>query len=369
MIYSKVWQLALIAVVLSLSSCSKTTKEDATQNVYSTKTVMPSSVVLSDSYTASIRGQQDVDIFPQVTGRISKLYVNEGQKVRKGQPLFVIDQVPYKAALLTAVANVHAAQAKVKTARLDYNSKLILYRKKIISEYELFTADNTLAAALANLEQTQADKMNAANNLSYTVVTSPSDGVVGTIPYRIGTLASSSMQQPLTTISDNARIFVYFSMTESRIRNLIHTYGTIEDAIKSMPMISLRLNDGTVYGERGRIATISGVINSTTGTASVRAVFPNEQRLLLSGGICDVIIQRTDSNALVIPQTSTYELQDKVFVYKLKGDKVQTTEVNVEDLGDGNHYIVRSGLRRGDRIVIEGINMLHDGMRIHTKGN
>lgn len=315
----------------------------------------------------SVRGRQDIDIYPQVSGTISRLCVQEGQKVVRGEVLFIIDQVPYKAALRTATANVHAAQAQVETAKLDYNSKQELYKENVISEYELLTTRNTLSIAKAGLEQAEAQETDARNSLSYTEVKSPSDGIVGTLPYRVGALVNPSMSQPLTTVSDNTLMYVYFSMTENQLRALVRQYGSPDETIRQMPPIRLQLNDGTLYEVTGRIESISGIINSQTGTASIRSVFPNEKRILFSGGIGNVLIPHVETNAIIIPQAVTYELQDKIFVYKVVEGKAVSVPIMVERLDNGMEYIVRSGLQAGDVIVSEGVGLLQDGMEIAVK--
>ncbi|RGN30848.1 efflux RND transporter periplasmic adaptor subunit [Bacteroides oleiciplenus] len=360
-------QAILILCSAVLASCKGSYNEEY-QQAYSVLTVTSDSVEIMEAYSASIRGQQDIEIYPQVSGTISRLCIQEGQKVRKGETLFVIDQVPYKAALRTALANVHAAQAQVETAQLDYNSKKELYRENVISEYELSTARNALAIAKAGLEQAEAQETDARNSLSYTEVKSPSDGIVGTLPYRTGALVSSSMGQPLTTVSDNSTMYVYFSMTENQLRALIRQYGSPDETIRQMPSIRLQLNDGTMYDVPGRIESISGIINTQTGTVSIRSVFPNEKRLLFSGGIGNIIIPRTEPDAVVIPQAATYELQDKIFAYKVQEGKAVAAPIKVEPLNNGNEYMVRSGLQPGDVIVSEGVGLLQDGMEITLKG-
>ncbi len=330
-------------------------------------TVSTDSVTVEESYSASIQGRQDIEIYPQISGTIRQVRVKEGQKVRKDELLFVIDQVPYLAALRTAAANMHAAEAQVETARLDYDSKQELFRENVVSEYDLSTARNALAVAEAVLEQAKAQETDARNNLSYTEVRSPSDGVVGTLPYRVGALVNPSLTLPLTTVSDNSEMYVYFSMTENQLRSLLRQYGSPEEVISRMPSIRLRLNDGTMYEDEGRVETISGVINRQTGTVSVRGVFPNGKSLLISGGIGNVVIPRTEKDAVVIPQSAAYELQDKLFVYKVSDGKAVATQLTVERIHDGKQYIVRDGLRAGDVIVSEGVGLVQDGMEITVR--
>lgn len=337
------------------------------QPEYPVLTVNTRNVELAEEYSASIRGRQDVEIYPQVSGTISRLCVHEGEKVKKGTLLFVIDQVPYQAALRTAVANVHAAEAQVETARLDYESKQMLFGEQVISEYEMSVARNALSVAEASLEQAMAQEIDARNSLSYTEIKSPSDGIVGTLPFRAGALVSPSMSTPLTTVSDNEQMYVYFSMTENQLRSLIRQYGSPDEMIRKMPEVQLRLNDGSVYESRGRIESISGVINPKTGTVSVRCVFPNRDRQLFSGGIGNVIVPQTMDGAVVIPQHSTFEIQDKVMAYKVVDGKAVSVQLSIGKLNDGHTYVVKEGLSQGDVIVSEGVGLLRDGQEIKVK--
>lgn len=322
---------------------------------------------LQTTYSAAIRGRQDIDIYPQVAGTLTRLCVEEGQAVRKGQVLFVIDQVPYIAALRTAEANVEAAKAGVATSQLTYDSKQKLYAQKVVSEFDLKTSYNNLLTAKAQLAQAEAQRVNAANNLSYTEVKSPADGVVGTLPFRAGALVSPSMPKSLTTVSDNSNMYVYFSMTENQMLELIRRYGSKEKALAEMPAIILQLNDRSTYPQEGKIETISGVIDASTGTVSLRAVFPNKEGLLTSGGSGNVVIPVKKENCIVIPQTTTFEVQDKVFVYKVIDGKAQSAPVQVTRVNGGQEYIVENGLQVGDVIVAEGVGLLREGTPIVAK--
>lgn len=335
---------------------------------YAVMTIATSDREIPSTYSASIRGRQDIDIYPQVSGTISQLCVNEGQNVSRGQALFIIDQVPYKAALQTAEANVEAAKAGVATAQLTYDSKKELFAKNVISQYELSTAKNSLLTAQAQLSQAEAQRVNAANNLSYTVVKAPANGVVGTLPYRVGALVSASIPQPLTTVSDNSDVYVYFSMTENQLLDLTREYGSIANTLKNMPGVQLQLNDGSIYDQTGRIESISGVIDPKTGSVSLRAAFPNKGRLLHSGGSGNVILPNSRKDAIVIPQIVTFQTQDKVYVYKVIDGKASGAMIDVEKISNGTEYIVKSGLMPGDVIVAEGVGLLREGTPIVVKG-
>ena len=335
---------------------------------YAVMTIATTDREIPINYSATIRGRQDIAIYPQVSGTIFELCVNEGQTVSKGQPLFIIDQVPYKAALQTAEANVAAAKAGVATAQLTYDSKKELYAKNVVSQYDLLTAENTLLTAKAQLAQAEAQRVNAANNLSYTVVKAPANGVVGTLPYRVGALVSASISKPLTTVSDNSDVYVYFSMTENQLLNLTRQYGSIANTLKNMPDVRLVLNDGSVYDRTGRIESISGVIDTSTGSVQLRAVFPNADGLLHSGGAGIVIVPNIHKDCVVVPQVATFELQNKVYVYKVEDGKATSSMIDVEKINNGREYIVKSGLTPGDVIVAEGVGLLREGTPIVVKG-
>lgn len=360
---SKVKQAVILACCLAVAGC-KQAPPAAMESGYKVITLSPADRTLSSTYSATIRGRQDIEIYPQVNGTLTKVCVSEGQRVKRGQSLFIIDQVPYQAALQTALANVETAKASLATAQLTYDSKQELYKQNVVSAFDLSTAKNSLLAAQAQLAQMKAQEVNARNNLSYTLVQSPADGVVGTLPYRVGALVSASLPEPLTTVSDNSDMYVYFSMTENQLLGLIRQYGSKEEALKQMPEIDLQLNDNSDYSHKGRIETISGVIDRNTGTVSLRAVFPNQEGLLHSGGAGNVIVPTHKKGALVIPQAATFEVQDKVYIYKVVDGKAQSAPIQVTRVNGGKEYIVESGLQVGDVIVAEGVGLLREGTQI-----
>ena len=329
-------------------------------------TVEPTSQELNSAYPATIKGQQDIEIRARVSGYITKLCVDEGAVVHKGQPLFLIDAVPYQKAVQAAEAAVEVAKANVATTQLTVDSKTELHAQNIISDYDLQTAKNSLASAKPALAQAEAQLASARNDLSYTTITSPSDGVVGTIPFRVGSLVGTTTQEPLTVVSDINKMFVYFSMNEKQLLALTRQKdGSVNSMIGAMPEVQLQLADGTMYPAKGKIETLSGVIDLSTGAVQMRATFPNAQRLLRSGGTGTVLIPSVLDSALLIPQSATYEVQDKKFVYVL-GDssKVKNTEITVFPLDNGKQYVVTSGLKPGEQVVVEGVATLRDGMPI-----
>lgn len=352
--------LAVLIGLVSMTSCKKQ-QSQMVATPHKTMTVETQSRELTTNYSATIRGRQDIEIYPQVGGTLQKLCVTEGQRVKKGQILFIIDQVPYKAALTTAEANVKAAEAALATAQLNFDSRKRLYDQQVVSDFDLRKAENDLLSAKAALEQAKAQRINAANNLSYTTVMSPADGVVGTLPYRQGALVGSSMPQPLTTVSDNDEMYVYFSMNETSLLEMIREYGSPEEAIKKMPSIQLQLSDGSILPDSGRVESISGVIDRTTGSVTLRAAFPNKNHLLHAGSSGNVIIPTYYNNCIVIPQEATVELQDKVLVYKVVDGKAQSTQITVAPINDGREYIVLDGLKQGETIIAEGAGLVREG--------
>lgn len=319
----------------------------------------------STSYPATIKGMQDIEIRPQVSGFIVKLCVDEGATVRKGQALFQIDPTQYAAVVGQAKAAVEMANANVATLALTEKNKKVLFDQKIISDFEYQTAVNQLMSAKASLAQAKASLVSANQNLSFCTVTSPSNGVVGTFPYRVGSLVSPSVAQPLTTVSEINDVYVYFSMTEKELLRLTKAGGTLKEQLEKMPAVRLQLSDGTTYQSDGKIDAVSGVIDQSTGSVSMRAVFPNDKNILRSGGTGNIIFPYTMDGVIIIPQSSTVEIQDKKFVFVLQADNsVKNTEIQISNLDDGKNYLVTNGLQSGDKIVIEGVQNLRDGQVI-----
>lgn len=332
---------------------------------YAVQTVATSDREIPVYYSATVRGRQDIDIYPQISGTVSELCITEGQQVDEGQTLFIIDQVPYKAALQTAEANVAAAKAGVSTAKLVRDSKKQLFRRKVVSQFDLSSAQNQLLTAEAQLAQAEAQRVSAANNLSYTIVKAPSKGVVGTLPFRVGALVGPSAK--LTTVSDNSEMYIYFSMTENQLLNLTRRYGSTAATLQNMPDVQLQLSDGSLYDHSGRVESISGVIDASTGSVQLRAAFPNKNGLLHSGGSGNIILPSVYKDCIVIPQTATFEIQDKVYVYKVIDGKASSAMIDVEKITNGREYIVRSGLEPGETIVAEGVGLLREGTPIVPK--
>lgn len=350
------WSLCLL-----LATACKNAPLNMNGGNYKTMEVSRGTRTLSQSYTAVINGRQSVEIRPQVSGTITQVCIAEGAQVKKGQTLVIIDQVPYKAALETAIANVKSAEASVATARLTADSKEQLFKENVVSAFDLQTARNSLLQAEATLAQAKAEEVNARNNLSYTEVKSPVNGVSGMLPYRVGALVDASISTPLTTVSDDTEMYVYFSMTESQVLSLVRQYKTLDEALKQMPEVELKLSDGLIYDHKGRIDAISGTIDTSTGAVSLRATFPNPEHMLRNGGSGTVVLPYIKENVLIVPQEATFEIQDKIFVYKVVDGKATSSQVTVFPVNNGKEYIVENGLEEGETIIAEGAGLVQEG--------
>lgn len=355
----------LTAVVLT--SCgSKSKQMGEASNDFAVETVQATTADLKTSYPATIKGMQDIEIRPKVSGYLVKLLVDEGSTVRKGQPLFLIDSEQYRAAVKAAQAQVKVCKANIATQKLTVENKRMLFKQNIISNYDLQMAENTLTSYEAQLAAAQAQLQSAQDNLSWCTVTSPADGVVGSIPYRVGSLVSAQSAEALTTVSNISKMYVYFSMTEKQLLALTREAGGINAAIKKMPAVSLVLSDGSTYSQSGTISTVSGVIDSSTGSVQMRATFDNAQHVLRSGGTGSILVPTHSNDAIMVPQSATFDVQDKKFVYVVNNDKsVATREITVLPQNDGQTYVVASGLRSGERIVVDGVNQLKNGQKIN----
>ena len=359
--------LPVLASLMLVSCAGNEANPTKKETRYALHTVQLSDRVLLADYTATIKGCQTVEIRPQVSGMITEIRINEGSMVEMGQVLFVIDQAPYEAAYEIAAANVKSAEAALSTAQLMLKSNQELFEQDVVSEFDLMMARNDWAEAEAKLALARAEETNAHNNLSYTEVKSPVNGVASMIPYRVGALVSSSISQPLVTVSDDSQVYAYFSMAENQMLDLIYQYGSLQKAIKEMPEVELRMSNGDIYEHKGRINAISGTISESTGAVSLRAAFPNRGRVLRDGGSGTVIIPSERKGAIVIPQSATYELQDRIFVYKVVEGRAVSTLIEVMSQNNGTEYIVESGLQEGDVIVAEGAGLIREGTVIVAK--
>lgn len=358
-----------IAMLLPASSCNKDKGDEKPAADYPVAVVDTTSQTLNSTYAATITGCQTVEIRPQVEGLLTKILISEGGKVRKGQVLFEIDPAQFRAAYDVAAANVKSAEAAVATARLVLESNRELYREKVISDFELTTSENELAEAQAKLALAKAELERAATNLSYTLVKSPVDGVASMIPYRVGALVRSTITEPLVTVSDDGDIYAYFSMAENQMLAMVQRYGSVQEALARMPQVQFLMSNGEPYPHKGRIDAVSGTVDSSTGAIRIRAVFPNPGRLLRDGSTGSVVIPSDHTGAIVIPQSATYELQNRIFAYKVVNGKAASTEIHVLPNNNGRDYIVTDGLQVGDSIVTEGAGLIKEGTAIKARSN
>lgn len=356
-----------VLTAVMLTSCgSKSNKMGEASNDFAVETIQTTTADLKTSYPATIKGMQDIEIRPKVSGYLVKLLVDEGATVRKGQPLFLIDSEQYRATVKAAKAQIRVCRANIATQKLTVDNKRMLFKQNIISSYDLKMAENTLASYEAQLAAAEAQLQSAQDNLRWCTVTSPADGVVGSIPYRVGSLVSGQSAEALTTVSNISKMYVYFSMTEKQLLALTREAGGVNAAIKKMPAVSLVLSDGTTYSQSGTISTVSGVIDPSTGSVQMRATFDNAQHILRSGGTGSILIPTHASDAIMVPQSATFDVQDKKFVYVVNADKtVATREITVLPQNNGQTYVVASGLRAGERIVVDGVNQLKNGQKIN----
>ena len=326
-------------------------------NEYPVLAVGTSSTQMQTTYPAIIKGVQDVQICPKVQGFITQINVKEGQTVSAGQVLFVLDNATYQAQVRQAQASVNTAQASCNTSKLSYENSQKLFENGVIGDFELQSAANGYEQAKASLSAAQATLANAKEMLSFCYVKSPASGVVGTLPYKIGTLVNTSTV--MTTVSNISSMEVYFSLTEKETMNMTQA------SLGEMPSVQLRLADGTIYNHEGKVTKMSGVIDAGTGSVQIIALFPNPEKLLKSGATGSIVIPKSNSSAIVIPQGCVSEVQDKKFIYLLgEGNKVKYSEIKVDPQNDGINYIVTEGLKVGDKYVTNGITKLSDGMEI-----
>ncbi|GBU07384.1 multidrug-efflux transport protein precursor [Bacteroidales bacterium] len=369
--YRMIKKISLGALsMLLLVSCGKEQsggRGQAPPQEYKTKVLNKENAGLEKVYPATIKGQEDIEIRPRIDGFIEQIFVDEGSIVRKGQALFRINSPQMKQALLTAKANVASAEASLNTAQLNVAKTIPLAEKEIVSQYQLEMVKNSLSSAQAMKDQANAALQNAVESEKWTTVTSPVDGLVGSIPSRLGSLVNS--QNILTTVANTSQVFVYFSLNEKDMIDFItNAEGSTQlEKIKQMPDVSLILANGKQYEHKGRIETIAGNINTQTGSASLRATFPNQEGLLRSGGSGKIVIPSFIDDALIIPQKATFSQQNKILTYCVQADSVVQTLIEVEPTPDGQSYVVTKGLKVGDVIVIEGLASLKNNMKIKVQ--
>jgi membrane fusion protein, multidrug efflux system len=317
-------------------------------------------------FSASLEGSKDIEIRPQVNGYLDKIYVDEGAYVRKGQVLFHINDRPYAEQLNTAKAGLAAAKANLANAQINLSKITPLVQNNVVSDVQLKTAQASYDAAAANVAQAQAVVQSAQINIGYASVKAPVDGYIGRIPYKTGSLVGLTTPEPLTVISEIKDVYAYFSLSENDFLKIKTQYtgNTIEEKIKNMPPVELLLADGSVYAQKGKVQTVAGQFDNSSGTITFRAVFPNTDRLLRSGNTGKVRVPQVLNNVLVVPQEATFEIQDKVFVFAVGDSNKVVSKPIVISGKTANYYFVESGVKAGDKIVFAGTGNLRDGMMI-----
>ena len=355
-----------VLVVLLLSSCGGKKNDNVEKEApsYPTIELQMKQAELENVYPTTIKGKSDIEIKPRVGGFVENLYIDEGSVVKKGQLLFTINSPQSEQAVQSARASVNSAQASLNTAEVDVTRYRDLAQKNIVSNVQLKTYENAYESARASLSQAQASLQEAQASLSWTRVTSPVDGVAGTVPFRQGSLVTSA--DVLTTIANTGDVFAYFSINEKQLMIMLSNMpgNTQAEKIKNMPVITLQLANGETYDEQGRIETISGLVNPNTGSVDFRAEFPNPKGVLRSGSSGTIIMPKMVENVFVIPQKSTFSQLNKTLVYKVQGDSVVQAIISVLPMPGGQDYAVTEGLNSGDHIVSDGVATLSNGMKI-----
>ena len=362
---NKKFLLLSLPLALMLSACTGNTEQ--TEVIPQKKSMIVKEQVCDVHFDlpAQLKGRQDIDIIPQITARLEHLLVSEGQTVKKGQKMFVLEQTEYIAALQDAEAKVASAKASVGSSQIEVDAEKALLDKGIISQYKYDLTYNDLLSAKAKLDEAEAAVVRAKNNLSYTVICAPSDGVVGDINYRIGALVSPSISKPITVISDISTVYAYCSVNETVYAQMLKMVGSRDSIIAKMPKCNLRMVDGEVYPFEGKVETVSGIIDRSTGAVNIRAAFPNPKTMLSSGGSATLVLTGKEKG-LVVPRSATFEIQDKVYAYKLiKQDTSyvsQSTIIEVSRISDKD-YFVFDGLKDGDTIAIDGVRKMSNNMK------
>ena len=367
--------LSFALIMLVAVSCTSSQGEGSQQNAaqvkeYQVLAVKPQRAKLHKEYPATLQGQQTVEIRTRIAGYIEEILVDEGAHVKKGQVLFRLNANDIQANVRSAEAQVKVAEAEVVAAKINLEKTKPLVEKDIISQFDLQSVESVVKAREAQLAQAIANLENAKANLQYTLITSPTDGIIGNFPYRVGSLVSSSSMQPLTTVSNTINMYAYFSMNEKEFLSL--TKGlegkNLNEKLATMPEVLLVQADGSLYGHAGRIETAGGLVDQQTGAINIRASFPNTESFLRSGGSGLIRIPQHIDSTIIIPQKATYELQGKHFVYVVGDDNiVQNTEIEVLTGNLKDSYLVTKGLKAGDKVVVEGIPSLRDKVPIKPK--
>jgi len=365
--------ITICLMTIALVSCSHSKQNSQAAKIvkdYSVLTMVPKTVTVHQDFPATIQGQRVIEIRPMINGYLQEIYVNEGDHVKKGQLLFRINNPQYEQEVLTAKASINSAVANVNSAKMEVDKVRPLVEKQIVSNFRLQSAELILQTKEASLEQAKVALANAQTNQNYTILKSPQEGIIGMIPYKTGALVGSNSAEALTTLSDISEVFAYFSWNEKQLLDLLSdSHGTtIEEKMKNMPPATLILSNSAKYPMTGKIEMASGLISTETGSATFKAVFSNPIGLLRSGSSATISIPEVKDSVFIVPQSATYELQNKRFIYTVGQDnKVTAKPIISSPSDDGKYFFVTNGLQSGDRVVIEGVSSLRDGTAIVPK--
>lgn len=358
-----------LSACLILSSCGNSKNPQQQENIqeFPVLSIAPQKAGLFAEYPTTLQGEQTVEIRSKVDGYIEQVYVSEGTIVTKGQPLFKIDANSFQQEMNNKNAAVLAAVANLETASIQTKRTKVLVEKKIVNSFELTSAKNAEQVKKAELNQAKADLSAAKSRLAYTNIVSPINGVVGSLPYKIGSLVSSTSETALTTIANTKQIYAYFSMSQQQLSAFLNQYDgqKVNEKFKHMPQVSLLMQGGELYSTKGKIETLSGVLNASTGAANFKAVFPNPEARLWSGASATIRIPTQLNHAIMVPKSATFELQGKYFVFKVdQKNIVHHTAIDIMEAVTDKDYVVTKGLAAGDQIVTGGLGNLKDGMKI-----
>jgi membrane fusion protein (multidrug efflux system) len=365
----KTINLALLALLLYSCSPKPQTAVAPPPPSLPVATIISGTETTYQEYPASIEGSVNVEVRPQVSGSLDKVFVDEGAFVNAGQPIFKINDQPYRAQLNNALASQHAAEAAEANAQLEIDKLTPLVQNKVVSEYQLKTAKATYDVAKANIEQAKANVSTAQINLGYTLIKAPVSGYIGRLQKKQGSLVAPADAEALTLLSDVHDVHVYFSLGEKDFVSFKEQYPgeTLKDKLKQLPAVELLLADNSEYTKQGKIDMIDGQFDKNTGAITLRASFPNQQGLLRSGNTGKIRLSLQHKNALIVPESATVDMQDKVFVFTV-GDSSKVKKQAITIVGkNGNNYLVKDGVKVGDQIVLSGIDHLQEGMVIHPE--
>lgn len=363
---NRIYTLALGALCFISCESKKTEQIDGPKE-YPVLTIQPQKAEIAVEYPATLEGEQTVEIRSKIDGYIEEVYVQEGTVVTKGQPLFKIDANSFLQDVNNKNAAVLAAEANLETASIQTQRTKVLADKKIVNTFELTAAKNIERTKRTELSQAKADLSAAKSKLAFTNIVSPINGIVGSLPYKIGSLVSSTSETALTTVANTKQVYAYFSLSQQQLNAFLNQYSgsQVKDKFKNMPDVSLIMADGETYPIKGKIETLSGVLNASTGSANFKAVFANPQGKLWSGASATIAVPAQFTEAILVPKKAVFELQGKYFVFKKDEQNIaRNTEIEIMNTATEKEYVVTKGITAGTTIITDGLGSLKDGMKI-----